>query len=161
MPVLHWTLQYTFGYISLRKACMLAHGFCVSRKCWTGGGRWGHLQGDMHMVAARLGFERALYRVGHLPPWLHGSIGHTIACSLMSGHGQSQKSPCACHPHMHMVAARLALKGPWFVLGGPPPTMTAASTGLENTRGLVSGKKDCFGSEVMYDNWQCWLLHAR
>ena len=50
----------------------------------------------------------------------------------MSGHGQSQKSPCACHPHMHMVAARLALKGPWLVLGGPPPTMTA-STGLEST----------------------------
>ena len=28
--------------------------FCVSRKGGAGGGGWGHLQGDMHMVAARL-----------------------------------------------------------------------------------------------------------
>ena len=40
---------------------MLAHGFCISRKGGTGGGGWGHLQpGDMHVVAARLGCERAM-----------------------------------------------------------------------------------------------------
>jgi len=31
--------------------------FWVSRKGGTGGGGWGHLQGAVHMVAARLGFE--------------------------------------------------------------------------------------------------------
>ena len=39
---------------------MLACGFCVSRKGVTEGGGWGHPQGDMHMVAAKLGFERAV-----------------------------------------------------------------------------------------------------
>ena len=32
-----------------------SHRFCVSRKGGTGGGGWGHPQGDMHMVATRLG----------------------------------------------------------------------------------------------------------
>ena len=40
--------------------CELARWFCVSRKGGTGGGEWGHLQGDMHMVAARLGFEKVM-----------------------------------------------------------------------------------------------------
>ena len=31
--------------------------FCVNRKGGTGGGGWGHPQGDMHMVAARLGCQ--------------------------------------------------------------------------------------------------------
>ena len=30
------------------------------RKGGTGGGGWGHPQGDMHMVAARLGSQRAM-----------------------------------------------------------------------------------------------------
>ena len=34
--------------------------FCVSRKDGTGGGGWGHPQGDMHMVAARLGCQSAM-----------------------------------------------------------------------------------------------------
>ena len=37
-----------------------AHGFCISRKDRTGGGGWHHTQGDMHMVAARLSFEKAM-----------------------------------------------------------------------------------------------------
>jgi len=41
---------------------VLATGFCVSRKDGTGGGGWGHPQGDMHMVAARLGCERVMVR---------------------------------------------------------------------------------------------------
>ena len=32
-------------------------GFCISRKGGIGGGGWSHPQGDMHMVAARLGFK--------------------------------------------------------------------------------------------------------
>jgi len=44
----------TFGYITL------ARWFCVSRKGGTGGGGWGHLQDAVHMVAARLGFEKAM-----------------------------------------------------------------------------------------------------
>ena len=38
----------------------LACVFCVSGKGGTGGGGWGHLQGDMHMVAARIGFKKAI-----------------------------------------------------------------------------------------------------
>ena len=34
--------------------------FCVSRKGGTGGGGWGHPQGGMHMVAARLGCQSAM-----------------------------------------------------------------------------------------------------
>ena len=35
-----------------------------SRKGGTGGGGWGHPQSDLHMVAARLGFERAMVGTG-------------------------------------------------------------------------------------------------
>ena len=45
-----------FGYIILRSA----RWFCVSRKDGTGGGGWGHLQGDMHMVAAGLSCQSAM-----------------------------------------------------------------------------------------------------
>ena len=37
---------------------------CISRKGGTRGGGWGRPQGDMHMVAARLGFERAMVGTG-------------------------------------------------------------------------------------------------
>ena len=33
-----------------------------------GGGGWGHPQGDMHMVAARLGYERAMVGTGWTTP---------------------------------------------------------------------------------------------
>ena len=48
---------------------MLVHRFCFSRirVHGTGGGGWGHPQGDMHMVAARLGCE-SHGRVGHSSP---------------------------------------------------------------------------------------------
>jgi len=42
----------------------LARWFCISRKGGTGGGGWCHLQGAVHMVAARLGCERALIGTG-------------------------------------------------------------------------------------------------
>ena len=40
---------------------MLARWFCVSRKGGTGGGEWCHLQGAVHMVAARLGNSADYY----------------------------------------------------------------------------------------------------
>ena len=36
----------------------------VCLKGGTGGGGWGHLQGDMHMVAARLGCQSAMVGTG-------------------------------------------------------------------------------------------------
>ena len=36
------------------------HTVCISRKGRTGGGGWSSPQGDIHMVAARLGCERAM-----------------------------------------------------------------------------------------------------
>jgi len=44
--------------------CTLACGFCISRKGGTGKGEWGHPQGAVHMVAARLGCERAMVGTG-------------------------------------------------------------------------------------------------
>ena len=46
----------TFVNITLRcrrtdSLCALVRWFCVSRKDGTGGGGWGHLQGDLHTVA--------------------------------------------------------------------------------------------------------------
>ena len=40
-------------------------GFCVSRKGGTRGGKWDHPQGDMHMVVAKLGCERAMVGTGY------------------------------------------------------------------------------------------------
>ena len=40
--------------------CALACGFCIRRKGRTGGGGWGHPQGAVHMVAARLGYKQAM-----------------------------------------------------------------------------------------------------
>ena len=40
--------------------CMLAQRFCISRKDGTGGDGWGHPQGAVHKVAARLGCNVAV-----------------------------------------------------------------------------------------------------
>ena len=61
----HCTLHRKIVSVHLRV------GHCVSRKGGTGGGGWGHPQGDMHLVAVRLGFEKAIcarYPECHLPP---------------------------------------------------------------------------------------------
>ena len=73
-------LVYTYSALLVTSHCtlhkkdtldlhMLAHRFCFSRirVHGTGGGGWGHPQGDMHMVAARLGCE-SHGRVGHSSP---------------------------------------------------------------------------------------------
>ena len=44
--------------------CARACRFCISRKGGTGGGGWGHPQGAVYMVAARLGFEKAMVDTG-------------------------------------------------------------------------------------------------
>ena len=41
-----------------------AHEFCMSRKGGIGGGGWGHLQGDMHMVVIVAGYRNALVGTG-------------------------------------------------------------------------------------------------
>ena len=38
--------------------------FCISRKGGTGGGGWGHPQGAVHIVAARLGYKTATVGTG-------------------------------------------------------------------------------------------------
>ena len=48
--------------------CALAQGFCITRKGGTEGGGWGHPHGDMHMVAARLGLEKAMVGTGRANP---------------------------------------------------------------------------------------------
>ena len=60
---------------------------CVSRKGGTGGGGWGHLQGDMHMVASlvprpRLAFRRLQY--GNSDEKLGGAWerGYMVAAGL-------------------------------------------------------------------------------
>ena len=55
--------------------CTLVCGFCVSRKGGTGKGGWGHPQGDMHMVAARLGCEGPWLGLGGPPPTLTVWVG--------------------------------------------------------------------------------------
>ena len=68
--ILHCSLNinhkpYSYSTLLVKSHCALC------RKGGTGGGGWGHPQSDMHMVAARLGCERAVHgwdQVGHLPP---------------------------------------------------------------------------------------------
>ena len=84
--------------------CALARWFCVSRNGGTRGDGWGHLQGVVHMVAARLGFEKAM----------------VVICRVLYT--------------WWLLYIGLALKRPWLVPGGPPHAMPdSAWTGLENT----------------------------
>ena len=54
----------------------------------------------------------------------------------------------------------LAVKAPWLGLGGPIFTWIGLKTLLSPCRGFISGRQDCFGSERVFDHWECWLLHA-
>ena len=47
-----------------RKSTCAMRTFYISRKGGKGGGGWGHPQGDMHMVAARLGCQSAMVGTG-------------------------------------------------------------------------------------------------
>ena len=48
------------------------HRFCFNGKVGTGGGGWCHLQGDMHMIAARLGSQSTMVWGGG---WVHSHDG--------------------------------------------------------------------------------------
>ena len=63
----HFWLHHT-AHCAEKIVCALAHWFCVTRKGGTGGGAWGHPQGAVHMVAARLGFEKAMVGTGRATP---------------------------------------------------------------------------------------------
>ena len=47
---------------------MFVRWFCVSRKGGKGGGGWDHSQGAVHMVAVRLGLEKAVIGTGRATP---------------------------------------------------------------------------------------------
>ena len=51
-PIVHFT-----SHCGLYSLCTLVCGVCVSRKDGTWEGGWGHLQGDIHVVAAWLCYE--------------------------------------------------------------------------------------------------------
>ena len=89
---------------------VLACGLCVRRKGGTGGGAWGHPQGDMQMVAARLGYEKVMVGTG----W---ATSRPECMDRLTKH----------HPH---------LVGVWFL-----------------------ARKAALGSELVYEYWECWLLH--
>ena len=52
------------------------------QKGWTGGSGWGHLQGDMHMVAARFGFQTAMLRL-NLGSALESELGQKWRYSVL------------------------------------------------------------------------------
>ena len=56
----------SYALLLVTSHCTL-RSFCVSRKGGTGDGGWGHPQGEMHMVAAKLGCQSTM--VEDLP-WL-------------------------------------------------------------------------------------------
>ena len=77
-----------------------ARRFCVSRKGGTGGGGWGHLQGDLHIVAARLGCQTAMVGIR----WANSRPGcmdrlrkrysHLVGVSFLAGKAAWALSGC-------------------------------------------------------------------
>ena len=70
-PIKPYSALLVISHCALRRKdslCALARWFCVSRKGGTGGGGWGHPQGAVHMVAARLGVEKAMVGSGRATP---------------------------------------------------------------------------------------------
>ena len=63
-PIVHFWLHHTAHCEEKIVSARYAGWFCVNRKGGTGGGGWGHPQGDMHMVAARLGCQSAMVGTG-------------------------------------------------------------------------------------------------
>ena len=52
---------WEWGYSSRKDSlCVLVNRFCISRKDGSGGDRWDHLQGGVHMVATRLCYKVAM-----------------------------------------------------------------------------------------------------
>ena len=63
-PIVHFWLHHTAHCAEKIVSACYMRRFCVSRKGGTGGGGWGHPQGGMHMVAARLGCQSAMVGTG-------------------------------------------------------------------------------------------------
>ena len=59
-PIVHFWLHHTAHCAEKIVSARYTRRFCVSRKGGTGGGGWGRLQGDMHIVAARLGCQSVM-----------------------------------------------------------------------------------------------------
>ena len=91
---------YHTAHCAEKIVCTLAHGFCINKKCGTGGGGWGHLQGDMHTVAARLGCQRAMLGIRWVnshPGYMDSLRENTILSScrvLISGKEGCLDSEC-------------------------------------------------------------------
>ena len=90
-PIVHFWLHHTVHCAEKIVSARYARRFCVSRKGGTGGGGWGHPQGDMHMVAARLGCQSAMVGTG----WANSCLGcmdrlrkrysHLVGGSFLAG----------------------------------------------------------------------------
>ena len=65
--------------------CVLVRWFCVSRKGGTGGGGWGHPQGDLHMLAVVAVCRNALVCAGWSNSCLFAQIGLENTLSLCVG----------------------------------------------------------------------------
>ena len=61
------------------------HGSCVNRIGGTGGGGWGHPQGDMHMVAVVVGFRNGLVGIGWAYSCLGCTYSHHVGGSINEG----------------------------------------------------------------------------
>ena len=90
-PIVHFWLHHTAHCSEKILSARYTHWFCVSRKGGTGGGGWGHLQGDMHMVAARLGCQSAMVGTGWANSCpscmdrLRKCYSHLVGGSLLAG----------------------------------------------------------------------------
>ena len=65
--LVHTVMLLVTSYCALRRKyslCALRAPVLHQQKGWDGRGGWGHLQGDMHMVAARLGCQSAMVGIG-------------------------------------------------------------------------------------------------
>ena len=147
----------------LRKRYSHLVGGC--RKGGTGGGGWGHPQGDMHMVAARLGCQSAMVGTG----WANSCPGCMDRLRKRYSHlvGGCRKGETGGHPQgdMHMVAARLgcqsAMVGTWWA-NSCPGCMDRLRKCYSHLVGgsFLAGKvawtlSGCMTTERVYDNREC------
>ena len=104
----------------------------MSRKGGTGGGRWGHPQGAVHMAAARLGCKRTVVGTGWANSWpgcmsrLRKCYSHLSGGSFLAGKASWALSGCLpiesadhCRVLCTWQLLGLAAKGPWLAPGGP------------------------------------------
>ena len=81
-PIVHFWLHHT---AHCAEPARYARWSCVSRKGGTGGSGWGHPQGDMHMVAARLGCQSAMNSCPGCMDRLRNRYSHLVGGSFLAG----------------------------------------------------------------------------